>query len=276
MVAALTIIGILILAAAMSGLDSGAGYRVGSSAATGQTALLAARGHGLLLRLLAILALVSLIVALVNKRSRRWVLLVLLGTVGMALILTLIAPDQAAGTSLMQAQGEMQFDMMSHVDDRPIVDLETAVNRQIPPVLVYIASVAVISLLFAVVLHLLARRRSAPDRDPGLLHLANQAGQALAALDAGNLTWPDAISECYAAMQCLAASASGISRPLAMTPREYAVTVVRMGIPEDAAMTITMLYEAVHYGERPPSDQAVQTARTALASLAAVCPEKHR
>ena len=99
-----------------------------------------------------------------------------------------------------------------------------------------------------------------------LADLAAEAQAALDSLQAGD-SFPNVIIRCYVEMGRILDELRQIKRDQAMTPREFADQLVRLGLPQQAVTSLTRLFEAVRYGmvEVSPAEQA-----EAIASLEAI------
>ncbi len=112
------------------------------------------------------------------------------------------------------------------------------------------------------------RRRPLPDAQ--LEALAEAAQQTVAAIHAGGDLKASVIA-CYREMSRVVQEQRGISRDVAMTPREFEDVLIRRGLPGDAIRTLTRLFESVRYGSSLDGARETEQAVACLNEIMAAC-----
>jgi len=142
---------------------------------------------------------------------------------------------------------------------------------QMPPWMLYLASLAAV-LLVVVVCALFYRRwfGSAVGRSSSLNTIADIAQTSLHDL-AGGRNWGDVIIECYARMNEAVSSRRGLMRPTSSTPREFADRLTRAGLPPDAVIRLTGLFESVRYGSNAGTEADIRDASDCLHAILRAC-----
>ncbi|MBN1955154.1 MAG: DUF4129 domain-containing protein [Anaerolineae bacterium] len=110
----------------------------------------------------------------------------------------------------------------------------------------------------------------ARDAAGPLEELAREAERALAALEAG-ADVHDTIVRCYLQMNHVLQKQRGISRPEAMTPREFERGLRTAGLPPEPVASLTRLFEKVRYGARTPDEGEERQAITSLEAIIKAC-----
>lgn len=137
--------------------------------------------------------------------------------------------------------------------------------------MVYLASFAVI--LFVVAVGLVVYRRwfsSSPGQPFQLGAIASIAQSSLHDLATGR-SWSDVIIECYARMSEAASSRRGLTRAASATPREFADRLTRSGLPADAVIRLTRLFESVRYGSSTGTEAEIRDASDCLNAILRAC-----
>jgi hypothetical protein len=122
----------------------------------------------------------------------------------------------------------------------------------------------------AVVSTRLWRRTRRPARLSPLPELAEEARQALANLQAG-FDLRDTIIRCYHEMGQTLQRHRGIRRSPAMTPEEFARSLMAVDLPQGDVWRITQLFERVRYGQHLPGKEEEAEAIASLSSIVQAC-----
>ncbi len=278
-IAVSVILALIVLALGIESLQFNTGYRIQSEGGRLESpegieldAEGAAAGYRIIVRLLVFATAALIVISLLIRTFRRQLLrsAILVGIALFALsFLDPVPPEHEAST---EQEGGAALGPPG-AGGGPTVDPQDVITDEVSPAVTYVVSVIVVALgalLIVMILRIRRRGRGVGDlRD----RLADQAERTLESLDpADPRSYPDAITECYARMQDAVREAHGVSRHASMTPREFLSAVVSAGVPVDAMLVLTELFEEVKYGDRPPDTSAVRRARGALESIASNCP----
>jgi hypothetical protein len=128
----------------------------------------------------------------------------------------------------------------------------------------------VVGLVVVALAWLIASRRSKSRRSLPLTDLAGIARQALDGLQDGR-NWDDAIIQAYIRMNDVVTTERGLLRQPGVTPYEFAVRLEQLGLPGEAARTLTRLFEQVRYGGQPSTRQERDLAAAALNAIVRAC-----
>jgi hypothetical protein len=143
----------------------------------------------------------------------------------------------------------------------------------VPPVLLYLISLVVILALggfaFLISRWWLQKQRIQKSPQP-LLGLAEVARSSLADISSGK-NWKDVIINCYARMSDVVDTQRGLRRRTDLTASEFASRLERAGLPGDAVLRLTRLFEAVRYGGRNASRAEMAEAITCLTIVLHAC-----
>ena len=146
---------------------------------------------------------------------------------------------------------------------------------ELPPMLVYLLSVAVLLVVFGLAWFLsrgFAALRAKPAPDADMKEIASAARQSLDELASGH-NWEDSIVRCYARMSDAVARGRGLQRADSMTPDEFASHLTRSGLPSQAVMRLTRLFESVRYGARSTNERDRDEATSCLNDILRYCAE---
>lgn len=102
--------------------------------------------------------------------------------------------------------------------------------------------------------------------------IARIARSSLDDLSAGRNS-SDVIINCYLRMNDVVASRRKLQREAAMTPREFASRLQEAGLPGEAVMQLTRLFESVRYGDRKSAPRDVNEAVSCLETILHYCGE---
>ena len=279
------IIAIFLLALGVDGLQFAPGYRVlgGEPGTISSDAPVvdggAADGYRLVVRILVFAAAAVIVVSLFVKPLRRQLIKSAI-VIALALaVLSLINPTYPEQEE--EPEGESAPGLELGIEDGrggPVVDPDDVITDDISPLVTFTVSVLIVTLGGVIIVALLRvreRRRRRGRGDLGDL-IADEAERTANTLESKVISYPDAITECYATMEKIVWEALSLSRRPAMTPREFVSAVVAAGAPRDAVMTLTELFEEVKYGDRPPDPSRATRARDALRSIASACRSSER
>lgn len=124
-------------------------------------------------------------------------------------------------------------------------------------------------LLLALALYIGWRRfRPSSEEPPTHALIADEADRAVLALEAGAPVGA-VVQQCYAAMVELLEQTRQAHRHRAMTPRDFAAHLARMGIRDDEVHRLTLLFERVRYGTTVEDAELEAEAVDCLRQLAA-------
>jgi hypothetical protein len=112
-------------------------------------------------------------------------------------------------------------------------------------------------------------RQSRPPQST-LQQLAHEAQEALDALQAG-ADVQDAVMRCYFDMNRVLGEQRGIRRGETMTPREFELHLVEVGLPHTHVQQLTRLFESVRYGTRVTGEQEERQAVACLSAIVQAC-----
>jgi hypothetical protein len=76
------------------------------------------------------------------------------------------------------------------------------------------------------------------------------------------------ILQCYADMLRIVREQRGIKRNSAVTATEFVTSLVKLGLPENAVMHLTKLFEEVRYGSKTHTNEEEQSAVSSLRIIA--------
>jgi len=264
---------ILFIAAAMGQLEDSKGFRIkyaeeGLGGQVKQPNLPAIRT---LTRILAVFAITGVIAALVIKRYRRTMVLALLAILALVIILGMIKEDPALKGTSIGPRGSELAERKPPEDTRKLVDIEASLVKEIPAAVAFAGTFLLLGALAFIAYKTVSARKAAKKPLDAAARLASYAERTLDSLDRGTISYPDAVTECFAAMQRLASETLGVSRPLSATPREFSILLTRYQIPFAASSTLAELYEEVRYGEKVPDASNVARARASLKAIADAC-----
>jgi hypothetical protein len=141
----------------------------------------------------------------------------------------------------------------------------------VTPWMAYAVSLAVLW-AFALLFWLLYRKWQSSLVRPSsaLSEIEDIARASLGDLAAGR-HWADVVVEAYGRMSYAVGVHRGLERHHAATPREFADRLTRAGMPADAVVGLTRLFESVRYGGRASSQAEVKEAVTYLESILHAC-----
>ena len=146
---------------------------------------------------------------------------------------------------------------------------------QVSPTFSYVISFA-FALILLVLLWVLYRgwKRYVELTNPtkSLRDIARIARSSLDDLSAGRNS-SDVIINCYLRMSDVVASTRKLQREAAMTPREFAARLQEAGLPGEAVMQLTHLFEGVRYGDRKSAPRDVTEAVNCLKTILHYCGE---
>lgn len=106
-----------------------------------------------------------------------------------------------------------------------------------------------------------------------LEELSTGARQALDDLYAG-ADIKDVIIRCYHEMSRVIQEEKGIRRNLSMTPEEFEVRLVDIGLPPEPVHLLTQVFEEVRYGKRTPGEREERQAILSLNAIVDACRSK--
>jgi len=228
----------------------------------------------LYLVLLAILflMLIGLLWAVLNPKTRKRALLALLRlalTVAVLFWLSELSGVELPTTMELTAGPPAEGGSVSFEQENA-----EFVQPEVNPWLVFVVSFGVALGLVALA-WALASRRGRLGRSQPLQNLAGIARRALYGLQDGR-DWDDAIIQAYVHMTEVVTAERGLIRQPWTTPLEFAVRLEQMGLPGEAARTLTRLFEQVRYGGQTSTRQDRDLAAAALNAIVRACGQDGR
>ena len=214
----------------------------------------------------AILVSAALVLAIIDKKSRRLFLKLLMYAV-LFVLASLFVPKvedapKATGTPAPVAGG--------------VPDLSATATPYVPPQVPWPAAFLVSMLLVLVVLGVAyfywRKRRLAATGNASLAEIGNIAQSALDDLSAGR-QWSDAIIQCYLSMNEAVENKRGLYRKQGMTAAEFATHLEEAGLPSKDVESLTHLFEAARYGEKKASQAEMAEATSCLQAIVRACGE---
>jgi hypothetical protein len=181
---------------------------------------------------------------------------------------------------LFKNYGDQLFGFNLQRPDAPQLDGETIVPMpvfeapQVSPAFSYLISFA-FALILLVVFWFLYRgwqRYTALNRASPLDEIAKIARSSLNDLSSGRNS-SDVIINCYLRMSDVVSNKRQLHRGIAMTPHEFALRLEQAGLPGDAVIRLTRLFEAVRYGDRKSGPKDVNEAVSCLKTILHYCGE---
>jgi hypothetical protein len=132
-----------------------------------------------------------------------------------------------------------------------------------------------IALIWLVVIWLLYRgwkRYVSFNGKKPLDEIAKIARSSLNDLSSGRNS-SDVIINCYLRMSDVVSDKRHLHRTTAMTPHEFALHLEQAGLPGDAVIRLTRLFEGVRYGARKSGPQDINEAVSCLNTILHYCGE---
>ncbi len=218
--------------------------------------------------IILVLTALAFIYFLINPKTRKRMLLALLrfGLTLLALgwIMQNVTLERQVEDELLEA-GAPAPESLSDFSVPPPEFVEPQLNSY----LVYSISFAVALGVVALAWSILARRPQA-RHTAALEDVAGIARRALAGLQDGR-DWDDAILAAYVHMNEVVTAERGLIRQPNVTPAEFAARMEQMGLPGEAARTLTRLFEQVRYGGQASTWQERDLAVAALNAILRAC-----
>lgn len=144
----------------------------------------------------------------------------------------------------------------------------------VSPTFSYLVSFAV-ALIWMVVIWVLYRgwkRYLSLNAKKPLGEIAKIARSSLNELSSGRNS-SDVIINCYLRMSDVVSDKRHLHRNAAMTPHEFALHLEQAGLPGDAVIRLTRLFEGVRYGARRSGPQDINEAVSCLKTILHYCGE---
>ncbi len=174
---------------------------------------------------------------------------------------------------LMPINLAMDFSSPSNADVTPPPAVFTPPD--ISPATIYLLSFAFIVLTLGLLWFFKQRFATSATQTDAALPLNEIASAARASLDdlsAGH-DWEDAILKAYVRMTEAVAHARGLQRQQAMTAGEFALHLLKAGLPYEAVTRLTRLFESARYGARRTEEREKADAAECLTSILRACGE---
>jgi len=124
-------------------------------------------------------------------------------------------------------------------------------------------AISIASLVVGIALYI---RRRIPRKSSPLEQLAQEAQEAIDALQAG-ADLKNTVIRCYHEMSLILLEQRGLKRAAAMTPREFERDLEDSGLPGEQVRRLTRLFEMVRYGTKIPDEQEESLAIKSLSSI---------
>lgn len=225
------------------------------------TLLLLVRGF---VAISVILGPIALIIMLMSKQGRKrlfvalvnvivvWLLLIALGKV--------VPPEGAAPVEVPEPGAESISGESDAVPE----------NAEPPEWVTWAASLIIAVILAATTIGIWRLFHRRPEPFTALGRLAAEAQDALNRLELGE-DLRETILRCYLEMVQVVKESRGIARSQHTTPHEFEVLLKTKGLPAEALMRLTRLFEEVRYGSYSASPQEEQLAILCLRDIVAAC-----
>lgn len=214
------------------------------------------------------LTLLALIYGLLNPKTRKRILLALLRFVITLLILgwamQYVAIERQKEAELLEAGPPASESIANFSAQRPEF-VEPRVNSYLVYIISFVVALGVVALAWGIL-----SRRPPARHAAGLEDVAGIARRALAGLQDGR-DWDDAIIAAYVHMNEVVTAERGLIRQPNITPYEFAIRMEQMGLPGEAARTLTRLFEQVRYGGQASTRQERDLAVAALNAILRAC-----
>jgi hypothetical protein len=219
---------------------------------------------------LILLALMVVLIGLLlspEMRKRMFLLLIRGGLMALGIYYLLRNYGDQLLPFNLQAAGE------SLASDEAAVPMPIFQPPPISPVFSYLISFAV-ALILLVVAWMVYRswQHTGLKRSKPLDEIAKIARSSLNDLSSG-LNSSDVIINCYLRMSDVVSSKRQLQREIAMTPNEFALRLEQAGLPGDAVIRLTRLFEVVRYGDRRSGPRDVNEAVSCLKTILHYCGE---
>ncbi len=143
---------------------------------------------------------------------------------------------------------------------------------QMPPWMVFLASLGVLIVLFLVgwVGYRWWNRAYGRRSSGTLKEIAAIARSSIREIHSGR-DWGDVIIQSYIRMGQAVSRTRGLERAEGMTPREFAERLQMNGLPAEAILRLTRLFESARYGRLPSSQKEIDEALACLNSILSAC-----
>jgi hypothetical protein len=216
-----------------------------------------------------ILFLIALVIALIDPKARKRLLLSILRFLLTLLALWFLMDFLGVGTNLGQeappGSPAEQAPAPSFVSDNQLQYTPPQVDPWILFFVSFVVALGIVVLAWWIVSH-----RSKARKLFGYDEIAEIARQSLTGLQDG-YDWNDAIIRAYVRMSEAVTAERGLIRQPGTTPTEFAVRMERAGLPGEAARTLTRLFEQVRYGGVASGPQERDLAAAALSAILRAC-----
>jgi hypothetical protein len=137
----------------------------------------------------------------------------------------------------------------------------------LPPAVILAASAITVGLILAIIAFFSRRARMPAST---LERLGTEAQNAIESLQTGG-DFRATIIQCYQQMSRVVREERGITRDLAMTPREFEDRLTAKGLPHASIRTLTRLFEQVRYGGAQTDTPEQNLALSCLADIVSAC-----
>jgi hypothetical protein len=221
----------------------------------------------------ALLLIMVLVGTLLSPRLRRQLLRAFLRVALIFLVLTYLLQHNKLSPLLKNLQiapqaGENSNDV--NLPEPPVFQ-----PPQISSLLSYVLSLGV-ALLFVGFVMIINRwwagQKQPPDDEFSLDDIALIARSSLDDISRGQ-DWENVIINCYARMSQVASAKRGLHRHESMTPSEFASRLRNAGLPADAVLRLTHLFEFVRYGGHKSTQKENDEAINCLTAILHYCGE---
>jgi len=152
------------------------------------------------------------------------------------------------------------------LEELPLAVFNPNTPHWIPIAILILGALLVALIAGSIAWWYLPERRGKPVPVSAAQKIAEQAEEALQAIESGEEV-KDIILRTYYRMEQTLAEERGLSRPQAMTPSEFAAALGQQGVPLGAVQDLTQLFEMVRYGGGQSSAAMQQRASTALRAI---------
>ena len=207
----------------------------------------------------------AILLVLSSKESRRRFLRTLI----FLFLLTVILSSYVMNTSIEELEDIVETGSVIPQDSGELYDttIQDEFTPSVPRWIVIILTTVIV--LTIAIIGIIIYRIINPKQElyEPLPELAEQAKSALRAMDQG-ADFRNIILQCYAEMLRIVSEQRGLRRNSAVTASEFVSSLVKLGLPENAVVQLTKLFEEVRYGSKTHSYAEEQTALANLQLIA--------
>ena len=252
MLAAASLVGVVILVAALNGFAFASPYQLAEAGSEGgRNAPVSDEMMRLIVFLVWVLLPLFAVMLILAARRRRRMLLFLLVIVAVAYLIStsnsgeLLLTEAPLGTITPEVLQSEAFTPQPTLQALPPVE-----DVGVTPALVWLLSLGLGGILLGLVVVAWLFWRALRRPPSTLQAIVASAETALQALEQGEDV-QGAVLRCYRTMLAAAVEAKGVERPEYLTPAEFIQRLVQAGLPRGPVERLTHLFEAVRFSAQP-------------------------